>query len=375
MKRFFQFLGRHKIVSVLVLCAVLAAATGGTFFFLRPHPHPPSTNPDVVNPVLAVEFLEKFNPKSVYYTLSAHDYLVAKKPQWITDHNTPEALQDFFTAGQDGAYFRKLDRQFHFDVILLCGDPSEFQPLLNYLVTQPDFTHVYLDHTSIIYMRSPAAKWSPESLGPLHDRFANYPRFDRAQFLTMLSSKLDAAGDPTRARQYLNESLSLDKDSPLTWTQLAHNAAQTGDVKSAMDDTDRALKLDENDYYALITRIHLLESLNRNEEALHFSSELLKTHPDDTMLLYKHVMIADKAFNYTEEIAALTHLIDLVSAQKRSVAGFRIYLGQAYERDGQVQPALDEFQKALDEGTLSDEQQKGIKMQIDSIKKQFSGMR
>ncbi len=208
----FQFLGNHKIISALVICAVLAAAGGGAYFFFRPHRHPPSTNPDVISPALAVEFLEKFNPKSVYYTLSAHDYLAAKKPEWIADHNTREAIQDFFSAGQDGPYWRKLDHQFHFDVVLLCGDASEFQPLYNYLSTQPDFTPVYLDHTSIIFFRSPATRWTPDSLAPLHEKFANYPRIDRAQFLAMLGAKLGAVGEPKLAKQYLDESLALDKD-------------------------------------------------------------------------------------------------------------------------------------------------------------------
>jgi cytochrome c-type biogenesis protein CcmH/NrfG len=81
-------------------------------------------------------------------------------------------------------------------------------------------------------------------------------------------------------------------------------------------------------------------------------------------------MVAHMAHNYVEEIATLKHLIDLVSAQKQSVAGFRIYLAQAYEMDGQAGPALDEFQKALDEGTLGDEQRGLIDKQMRSIRGQ-----
>ncbi|HWB58554.1 MAG TPA: hypothetical protein VG733_03640, partial [Chthoniobacteraceae bacterium] len=315
--------------------------------------------------------------KSLYFTLSAHNYLASRKPEWIAAHNDAQSMEDFFHAGQDGTIWRKLDRQFHFDAILLCGDPSEFQPLLSYLTMSPDMTLVYLDHTSLIFMRSPAKPWTPDNLHELKEKFASYPKLDRANFLTKLATNLIAAGRGTLAKQTLDESLSLDSNSPDTWTQLAHYDAQTNNLSGALDEIDRALKLDPGNYYALTTRVRVLQFMKRYQDAMRASNDLLKTRPDDSMLLYQHVMVAHDAAkagvsSYREEINTLRHLIDIVSAQKQPVSGFRIYLAQAYEMDGQATAALDEFQQALDEGSLSDEQEELIQKQMKSIEKQLS---
>ena len=365
MKRFFHFVLRHKLIVALLLCAAVAVA----YFFTRLRPRRESTNPDVTNPVFAVEYLKKWNPQSLYFTLSAHDYLSAKQPQWIAAHNTPQALLDFYHAGQDSNRWRRLDHEFHFDAVMLCGEPSEYLPLLESLVVTRDWTLVYLDHTSIIFRRGPTVRpWTLQDLQALQQRFANYPAIDRAAFLTECASKLLAIGVPGLAKPQLDESLRLDPDSPATLTQMATFDLQTGKAADALAATDRALKLDKTYYYAITARIHILVAMKRFDDALHVSQALVKDHQDDAVVLYSHAMVAHLAHAYTQEIETLKHLIDIVSAQKQSVAGFRVYLAQAYEMDGQAQPALAEFQKALDEGSLSEEQGKLIETQMKSIR-------
>jgi tetratricopeptide (TPR) repeat protein len=370
MNRFFRFILRYKIIAALLLCAGIATAV----FLDRPRPHPESTNPDVISPVFAVEFLEKWDPKSLYYTLSAHDYLAAKKPAWVSAQNTDQALQELFHAGQDIGLWRKQDHLYHFDAVLLCGEPSEFQPLLEGLILSKDWTLVYLDQTSIIFRRPPAAAWTRVELKALIQKFAGYPPVDRAAFLTLLASKLLAIGWYDDAKQQLDEALGLDHDSPATWTELAlydlhHNPAQ------ALEDTDRALKLDKDYYYALTARIRVLMLMKRYEDALHVSDHMLETqknNPGYSGMLFFHAAIAREAHAYVEEIKTLNNLIAIVSAQKQPVAFYRVYLAQAYEFEGDARLALDEFQKALDEGTLNETMSEQVKVQMNSINKQIS---
>lgn len=371
MKHFFQFILRYKKSVALLLCAIIAAAV----YFSRPHPVPESKNPNVISPVFAVEFLEKLDPKSLYFTLSAHDYLAAKKPAWIAAQENDQARTDLFHAGQDMSLWRRLDHQFHFDAVMLCGDPSEFQPLLEGLLLAKDWTLVYLDQTSIIFRRSPANAWTRDDFQAMRQKFSGYAPIDKATFLTMLAAKLIAIGWYKDAKQQLDESLALERDSPATWTEMAVYDLRH-DPSQALQDTDLALKLDKDNYHALTARIRVLASMKRFEEAMHVSEHMLETQKNDRgypgMLLY-HATIAHEAHAYVEEIKTLNDLIGIVSAQKQPVAFYRIYLAQAYEMDGQAKPALDQFQKALDEGSLSDEQGKLIQMQMDSIKKQLSG--
>lgn len=368
MKRILNFVLRLYIISPLVFCAL----AGGALWLWLPRHRVESTNPDVLNPVFAVDYLQKFDPRSVYFTLSAHNYLAAKKPDWVSPFNTAQGIQALFHAGEDAVLWRRLDHQFHFDAVLLCGNPSEYQPLLQHLLTSPDWTMVYLDHAAIIFRHPPAPAWSPADLEPLRGKFASYPPVDHAAFLTQCASKLLAITQPALAKQQLDESLALNRDSADTWTQLALYDLRTHKQKQALEDSGRALKLDKTNYYALMARIQVLAQANRFEEALQISRSVMKDHMNDSVFLYAHAMLAHDAFAYSEEIATLRRVIDIVSADKQPVAGFRVYLAQAYEMDGQGQPALDEFQKALDEGTLSAAEGQLIEMQMKSIEKQTS---
>jgi len=371
MTKLFQFIFRYKKTAALLLCALSAAV----FLLLLPHPHKASTNPVVTTPVFAVEKLETWNPKSLYYTVSAQQYLATHKPEWVSANNIGQDPQNLFASGQDPTLWRKLDHQYHFDAVLLCGNPSEYQPLLEHLLASKDWTLAYLDHTSIIFRRSPATPWNADDFHALGQKFEHYPSVDRACYLTQSASKLLAIGQKNLAdvaKQQLDASLLLDWNYPDTWTQLALYEMECGRPADGLKDTDHALKLDKNDYSALSARAKILFSMKRFGEALGASAQLVKGHPDDPSVLFYHALIAHEAHSYTQEIETLRHLIDIASAQKRPVAGFRIYLAQAYARDGQAQPSLDEFQRALDEGGLSDEQRKFIEETMQHIKDETS---
>jgi Tfp pilus assembly protein PilF len=368
MKSFLETIFRHKKTAALLPCVLVAAA----ILLTRHHPHRISTNPNVTEPVFAVEALQKWDPKSLFFTISARNYLAANKPAWISAHDSQQDLQGFSRAGQDPSYWRRLDHEYHFDAVLLCGDPEEYHNLLEHLIVTKDWTLVYLDQTSMIFRRAPAKAWAVEDFHALQQRVASYPAIDRVYYLTQSASKLLAIGLTGLAKQQLDESLRLDKDYPETWRQLALYQMQSGNAGEAEKNIDHALKLDKNNLPALATKAQIFYSTRRFGEALQISEQVVNEMPDDPGALFFHAKIAHEAHAYSQEITTLQHLIEVVLAQHQSVAGFRIYLAQAYARDGQAQPSLDEFQKALDEGGLSDEQVKFIKDTMKSIKDQTS---
>ena len=172
-------------------------------------------------------------------------------------------------------------------------------------------------------------------------------------------AKLLAIGQLTLAKQQLDESLGLDGKSADAWTQLALYEMQDNTTK-ALEYIGKALALDGKNTHALATKAQVYYSTKRYEDALAVSQQLVKAEPDDQNILFFHAKIAHEAHAYSQEIATLKHLIEVVEKAHEPTAGFHIYLAQAYARNKQNDASLDEFQRALDEGGLSPEQTKYI---------------
>lgn len=358
---FFPPIRRHKTTAALLL---LALAAGAVFLSHHRKPRMP-LHPNITTPALAIESLDAQSP---YFTGEALPLIEKKKPQWV---NKTE-LGNFLQAQRDPGLWRKLDHQYHFDAILLCGDPGEYHPLLQHLIVTRDWTLTYLDHTSLIFRRPPAKPWSPADFQALQQKFASYSGPDRVAFLTQTAAKLLAIGQPALAKQQLDEALRLDKRTPEIWTQLAAYEIQRGKWQEAVENVDHALRLDKNDSHALVTKAQIFYATKRYNDALALSERLVQASPDDPNVLFFHAKITHEAHAYTEEIATLRHLIEIGEREHWPCADYRVYLGQAYAKDGQAAAALEEFEKARAEGGLSNQQLDYVRDSIQQIKSRTS---
>jgi len=350
----------QKIVSI-PLCALLALAVSTAPGCKR---QPPLSD-DTLTPALAVGVL---NSQSLYFTISARDYLSKNKPALFSPHDNEADRQDFKRAEADPVTWRQLDRKYHFDTALLCGDPGEYNKLLEHLLAANDWTLTYLDHTSLIFKRSPAKPWTINDFHTLQQKFANYPKGDRAIFLMETGAKLLAIGQLTLAKQQLDESLGLDGKSADTWTELALYEVRDNNYKKALEYAGKAVDIDGDNTHALATKAQILFSIRRFDDALSVSQQLVRANPDDQNILFFHAKIAHESHAYTMEIPTLLHLIEVVEKAHEPTAGFHIYLAQAYARNKQNDASLDEFQRALDEGGLSPEQTKYINESMTTLR-------
>jgi len=351
----------HKKIVSAALGALILLAVCLVYTLTRP----PVVSPDITTPALAVAALDAQSP---YFTISARDYLSKKKPEWVSAHNSEEDRRDFKRAEADPEMWRQLDHKYHFDAILLCGDPGEYRKLLDHLLLTRDWTLTYLDHTSLIFKRSPAKPWSIDDFHALQQKFANHPKPDRALFLMQSGAKLVAVGEFGLSKQLLDESLSLDGNSAEAWTQLANYEMQDINYGKALEYIGRALAIDGENEHALATKAQIYYSMKRYDDALAVSEQLVKAEPDDQNILFFHSKIAHEAHAYSQEIATLKHLIELAEKEHEPTAGFHIYLAQAYARKEDNAGSLEEFQKALDEGGLSPEQLQYINDSMTTLK-------
>lgn len=319
---------------------------------------PPPRDPSLTTPQLAIAAL---TGHSLFYTPAAHDGLREWRPDLL---NTADE-RAFVHAAQNPAQWRQLDRRLHFEKVLLCGDPATFRPLLRHLLETRDFTLTYLDHTSLIFARAPAPKWSPPMLDGVKQKFTGK---SAAPFLVGLAGKLLAVGRLPEAKGCLGDALALDGDSPDAHTQLALYHAQLQQWPAAQAECERALAIEKNFVPALQAKAQILCGGGRFNEALEISQRVAEANPRDPAALFLHAKIAHEAHAFQREIAALKQLVALAERAGAPVSGYRIYLAQAYAAHSEAAPALAQFEAALTAGDLSAEQRKFVDEAITRIK-------
>lgn len=183
----------------------------------------------------------------------------------------------------------------------------------------------------------------------------------------MAASRLLAVNETKIARECIDEALKLDLKNPEAWVALAFWHAQKGEYAEALAQLDKALELKPDLVNALTTKAEILFGTQRFNEAFAISELLLTRVGDDPQMLFFHAKIAHQAHAYRSEIEALTKLITLAKRSGAPVAGYQIYLGQAYAADSQASPAVEQFTAALREPEITEEQRRFAQESIDRI--------
>lgn len=327
-----------------------------------------SGNPRLTTPQLALEAL---SAKSLYYNGPAKTWLLAQRPQLLTaeDRDLRSARERAFAqAVASPPLFRQLDRQHRFDTLLFVGDPSQYRTLLDHLVERKDFTLAYADHTSLVFKRSDAAKWTIADLAAVRAKLGDTSKRETAEFLALTAAKLTAAHLESDAKTLLDEALALDSKCVEAWSALASYQMNRGEFADALIASDRALALDAKHLGTLATRTQLFYATKRYNEAYALSQKLVERLPDDPNVLFKHAQIAHEAHAYKTEIATLERLIALAEADQRSTTGYRLYLAQAHTAAGQGKPAIENFTRVLADPDLPADQRKFAIESIERIK-------
>ena len=302
-----------------------------------------STNPELLTPALAAKALE---PGALYFNAPAAPFVPADRPERAR-------AAAFAQAAQDPQLFRKLDRESRFAVLWLCGDPSQFKPLLEHLLSTQDFSLAYLDHTSLIFRRGSAA-WDPARLEEIRARFP-LPA-EQASFLAQSAARLLAVRQPDPARKCLDDAQKLDPAAPEVWTGWSAWRMARGEFPTALEAADRALALDPDFLPALACKTQILYATKKYSDAYDLSERLIERSPDDPGTLFYHAKISHEAHAYDAEIRTMKRLIDLATRGGASVSGYRIYLGQAYAAKSDADNAMDQLSLALIDPELPREQ-------------------
>jgi Tfp pilus assembly protein PilF len=349
---------------ILVLGTLALALAVWGVLALRTRPGRLSETPELA--------LAALQAKSLYFNERARPWLLSLRPDLLTpeDHeNNSERTRQFVRAVQNPKLFRQLDRQYRFDALLLTGDPSEYKPLLDHLITTKDWSLRYVDHTSLVFRREEGQPWNAADFEPVRRHFAKEPADEQAAVRALTATKLIAAGQPEAGKQLLDEAVPLAPRNPWVANGLATYHLGRGEWREAAEQVRRALAADKDFLPALATQTQLLYGTRHFSEAYDLSRRLLARLPDNPGLLFYHAKIAHEAHAYKAEIEALEKLIAQAMAADHPVGGYQLYLGQAYASAGDATRAVDAFMLALNDANLPDDQRAFARDNIARIKK------
>ena len=257
-------------------------------------------------------------------------------------------------AVQAPTLWRKLDRARRFDAVLLAGPTGEFQPLLTHLAESPDFRLERVDNWGVLFVRGTPAPYVPPDIGSL-------PKFpdekQRGVFLAEMALMLDASGATSTASEFMKAAMDCAPEEPVVLVRAAALALARKRHAEALKYAGRALELHPHDLDALQIEARAYAALGAAARAWEIATELKSLAPSDDMnVLFLHARMASEAHAYAAEADSLDSLIQLAEKKGLPTTDYRVYLGQCYAHQGMARPALEQFELALKDPSISAEQ-------------------
>jgi len=372
---------KRRTVVVLALCAIAAAPVSLGWGWVKSRLFPP--DPLVTTPALA---LENVQGRSLYFNALARGWLMKLRPELLTGEDREDAsarTRAFMQATQNPKLFRQLDRQYRFDTVLLVGDPSSYQRLLDhFLEPEPekrDFRVVYLDHWAFIFQRQAARAWQPADAEQVRKRISALRSSDRAAVLAAGAAKMLAISQIDGAKRWLDEAKSLDAGSIGVLGGLAGYEITLGRWAQAETYADKALTKDPNFVPALAAKVVAMQATRHKIDAFKYSEKLNTLIPEDPVRLWQHSQLARQAGKTEAEIKSLTRLIELANMEERPAGEYEFFLGEAHAHaaldDAAHAPlALQHLLKAVADPLLKPDKRKFAEERIATIRER-TGLR
>ncbi len=365
-----------RLLLITLLCGIVVL-TGWQVWkrWLGPWMNPPT--PMIVTPSLA---LADLSAKSLFFSNEARGWLLKLRPDLLTeddrapDSNRSRAVRQ---ANVNPKLFRQLDRQVRFDTVLLLGDPSGFQRLLDHLIepepSKRDFQLVYMDHWSYVFKRGNVKPWEPADAEALRAKMAGLSAGDRAIFLSKTAAKMLAMRENGEARKWVEEALALDGDSVDALAGMANYQITLGKWKEAEALADKALEKNADFVPALAAKLVAQRATKHFLDAFRTSKRLNTLIPEDPVRLFQHAETAREARLRSEQVKALERLIKLAEDEGRPTGAYEFYLGDAHiylstEDAAHVPLAIEHLRKALADQTLSAEHRKFAEERMATIR-------
>ncbi len=259
--------------------------------------------------------------------------------------------------------WRERLRQEKWRAVLLTGPLTEFRPLLDHLITSPDWRIATITNQGYLFLRGSG----PAALSLEIDSFKLADDGETALHLAQIAERYDAVRRTTDARSCIDRALQLAPRSASVLAYAATFAAAHKRWQDAISLSNKALAVEPDFAQAKIIQALALLEINETGRAQDLVAQVLARNPDDLSTLFLYARISRALNDYAQEAATLEKLITLSTAAGLPVINYQIYLGQAYARLGQAKPALKNYRAVLADGQLNKEQAAEIEEAIATI--------
>jgi len=308
----------------------------------------------------AFAHLEGLGVKTVYFNGAALPAVIKRNPAWLQAGDRlagSEHIRSLAQAALSPKLFRQLDRQEHFDALLLVGDPVQFRALTEHLIKTQDWSLSWVDSWCSVYSRQAGGGLTREAILRIATQWDGAGARVKATALAAMAERLVAASRLDVAVELLQLAKAADGESAAVWTAEGAYRLARGEWVQAVAAADRALQgSGRRGRAARSVKAQGLYFSKQFEEAYLLSAELLAEAPEDPVMLFTHAKIAHEVRAIQEEVGVLQKLIGIAEKERRSTSWYRVYLGQALAMSGEGEGALKEFDLALVDPDLPEDQ-------------------
>lgn len=266
----------------------------------------------------------------------------------------------------DPRLWRQEMRKSKWQTTVLSGPTTEIRPLLDHLLSSPDWALVKISNQGYVFERigeaPPLPAFQPTSINLTFSSAT-------AVYLAQIAERYDAIRRSSEAQAAMERALEFAPKNPVVLSHAASLEASHRRWQKALAYCDQTLTLDPGNTFAgLLKAVCLLET-NQPDQAEQVARKVLSRAPNDPYTLFFYARICRTIHDYTTEAETLEKLVRVTKASGggRILATYYVYLGQAYARMGRPNEAIANYRLALAEPSLDPEFAREVRASIQTI--------
>ena len=268
-------------------------------------------------------------------------------PLFAPEKNEPNSsLTESARLSAFPAEWRSEDRKSPFSAVVLSGQLSPSNLLMEMLSTSPGWRLAAVDNHGVLFVRggSGTEEPTPESAEILFPNPA-----DRAVYLAQSALILKSVRHSESAGKLMSHAIELNPENPHVLLCSASLASGEGRWSVARDSAKKVLKLMPRSATAsYLLALAMFESGAVSKSSSEIAS-LAARHPNDSQILRLQARIASAGNDHATEVEALEKLLTLSLKRKLPSGNLHLLLGQAWAKHGFPDQALEHYQAALKE--------------------------